>query len=987
MPGRRPIADERARAMTATALPQALDRRFEACVFDWDGTAVADRNADAGEARDLFAALLGAGFDLAVITGTKLANVDDQLGLRPDGPGRMLVCCNRGSEVFELGPDGAALLFRRTASAREEEQLSAAAALLRARLGERGLETGLVSDRMNRRKVDLIPLPAWAEPPKAQLPELLAAVEARLAQAGISGGLPQAIELALACCREVGLAYARVTSDAKYLELGLTDKTHAASYVFDWLGRRGLRSEQVLVAGDELGPLGGCAGSDSLMLVPAADRAISVSVGPEPNGVPDGVLHLPGGPARFLDLLGGQLQRRRRGELPALCADHGWQIVIDGVGGEEEPLRETLLALGDGRYGTRGTALNAAAGQVTLAGGLYAGNGAGEELLACPIWTRIDGAHGERYRRVLDLRTGVLRHQLEGPDGRLDALLFASLGRPGTAFLRARADQPALLRNGTPLAAPEQPGTETRFSRRGRVTIAESRNVDRVFAAASEDQLVDRLDRVACYAPDERGALAALGVAGREGFEGLYCAQRQHWGERWDDCDIAIEGAPELERAVRFSLFGLMVAAANEGEAAIGARGLTGPGYRGHVFWDTEVYTLPFFAATHPAAAKAILRYRLNRLEAARAVAALYRRDGARFPWESTRSGLDVTPPLLRDAVGRPVPIRTGSHEEHIAADVAWAADCYLAWTGDHTFEPEARTLFVESARYWASRIRLDREGRGHIYGVIGPDEYHEPVDDSAYTNVMARWNLRRAARAVTELPGEDVSPATCEGWLSLADCIVDGYDPQTGVYEEFAGFHRLEPLVAAELAERPFDADGLLGRARTKNSQLVKQADVVLLHQLVPGEVAPGSLQPNLDFYEPRTSHGSSLSPAMHALLLARVGRLEQAVRYLETAAGFDLENRNGTSHHGQHTATQGGVWQALAYGFAGLRPDGDCLQLDPRLPADWHALSLTVRYRAARVKLRIERDRVLVSASGPTLLRRPGGRPVLVDGEPVEF
>ncbi len=123
-----------------------------------------------------------------------------------------------------------------------------------------------------------------------------------------------------------------------------------------------------------------------------------------------------------------------------------------------------------------------------------------------------------------------------------------------------------------------------------------------------------------------------------------------------------------------------------------------------------------------------------------------------------------------------------------------------------------------------------------------------------------------------------------------------------------------------------------------------------------------------------------------MHALLLARVGGLEQAVRYLETAAQFDLENRNGTSHHGQHTATQGGVWQALAYGFAGLRPDGDCLQLDPRLPADWQALSLTVRYRGARVKLRIERDRVLERESAD-VVRRPGGLPVLVDAEPVEL
>ncbi|MGZ4395837.1 MAG: hypothetical protein ACXVZ2_10800, partial [Gaiellaceae bacterium] len=341
------------------AWPEQLNRRFEACVFDWDGTAVANRDADGIRAGVLFGELLEAGFDLAVITGTKLDHIERQLGLRPRGPGRMLVCCNRGSEVFELGPDGPVLLERRVATDQEEAKLTAAAAFLQARLAERGLETGVVSDRLNRRKVDLIPLAQWAEPPKSELPELLAAVEARLGAAGFCGGLPETVELALDCCAQAGLADARVTSDAKHLELGLTDKTHAAGYVFEWLRRRGLRPEQVLIAGDELGPLGGCAGSDSLLLIPSSNGAVSFSVGPEPNGVPAGVLHMPGGPARFLELLSSQLARRRAGELPVFSDDPGWQISLDGEGGPEEALRETLLALGDGRYGSRGATLQA----------------------------------------------------------------------------------------------------------------------------------------------------------------------------------------------------------------------------------------------------------------------------------------------------------------------------------------------------------------------------------------------------------------------------------------------------------------------------------------------------------------------------------------------------------------------------------------------------------------------------------------------------
>jgi trehalose/maltose hydrolase-like predicted phosphorylase len=188
-----------------------------------------------------------------------------------------------------------------------------------------------------------------------------------------------------------------------------------------------------------------------------------------------------------------------------------------------------------------------------------------------------------------------------------------------------------------------------------------------------------------------------------------------------------------------------------------------------------------------------MLEYRRRRLPAAQAAARDLKRAGARFPWESAATGEDVTPRLARLPEGRVVPIRTGELEEHITADVAWAAACYLDWTGDASFEPTARELLLETARYWASRIRVDGDGRGHIYGVIGPDEYHEPVDDNAFTNVMARWNLPRAAALAEE--------AERARWLQLADTLVDGYDPRTGLYEEFAGFFDLEPLIIAEVA------------------------------------------------------------------------------------------------------------------------------------------------------------------------------------------
>ena len=200
-----------------------------------------------------------------------------------------------------------------------------------------------------------------------------------------------------------------------------------------------------------------------------------------------------------------------------------------------------------------------------------------------------------------------------------------------------------------------------------------------------------------------------------------------------------------------------------------------------------------------------------------------------------------MTPTSARDRAGRIIPIRTGQLEEHIVADVAWAACCYVDWSGDEAFaRGPGRRILVETARYWASRIRLLKDGTAHIYGVIGPDEYHESVDDNAYTNVMARWNLRRAAES------EDVDGEERRRWLEVANALVDGYDPATGIYEQFAGFAKLEPLIIEEVApHRPIAADLLLGAERVAGAQVIKQADVLLLHHLVPDEVVAG---------EPRT-------------------------------------------------------------------------------------------------------------------------------------
>jgi trehalose/maltose hydrolase-like predicted phosphorylase len=328
---------------------------------------------------------------------------------------------------------------------------------------------------------------------------------------------------------------------------------------------------------------------------------------------------------------------------------------------------------------------------------------------------------------------------------------------------------------------------------------------------------------------------------------------------------------------------------------------------------------------------------------------------------------VDVTPQSARLATGELVRIRTGELEEHIVADVAWAAATYIDWTGDQAFAAgPGRDLLVETARYWASRVRRDHDGRGHIYGVIGPDEYHEPVDDNAFTNVIARWNLRRAAAI------DDVDEPERAAWLAIADALVDGYDQASGLYEQFAGFFDLEPLIIAELApRRPVAADLLLGAERTRAAQVLKQADVLMLHHLVPDEVAPGSLVPNLDYYEPRTAHGSSLSPAIHASLLARSGRYRPALEALKLASRIDLDDLTETTASGLHLATMGGVWQALAFGFAGIRANRDFVTIDPRLPPEWSGLELGLRFRGEPFRLRIEHESVEIEADDLELRR----------------
>jgi hypothetical protein len=967
----------------------ALDRRFEAIIFDWDGTGIPDRHSNADSLRDLIEQLCASAMDIAIVSGTNLGNVDAQLGARPSGPGRLHLLLNRGSEIFAVGRSGTRSLHRRIATKQEKAALDRAARSIIERLAEKGLEATIISQRLNRRKIDLIPLPEWSDPPKAQIAGLLKAVNQRLKKHGFES-LEELVRLAYSVAVKAGLPDPRVTTDAKHIEVGLTDKSDSARWFMADLWARGVDSSLVLVAGDELGFLGGVPGSDWAMAREAASATV-LSVGVEPEGVPDGVVWRRGGPAVFLDVLQDQLRRRLEREVPRTAPSPKWALRVEELDSSEKKERahEVRLTIADGRLGTNGApfARHPTATPYVLVSGTYAGQGQEEELLHAPLWNQlpIDIPPTGRLVRELDLRTGVLHQELQADGQSWRALQFSSLDRPGVVAFRLEGPlgsvpvTPSLAEPGNGVPVDQGETEDYIWMRAGSgagAVVAAARNL----TTDSSDR--SRLERIAVYErPSGRrpGAIRRVKNLTSDAYDKMLARHRAAWARRWRESGIDIEGDPELDRAVQFALFHLMASAGDRGEAAVGPRGLTGPTYKGHVMWDSDVFVLPVLAATHPRAARAMLEYRMKRLPAARAAAQALERAGSRFPWESAQRGDEVTVTHVHDSKGQTVAIKTGLLEEHIVADVAWAAKCYVDWTGDQDFAtgPGAR-LLGDTARYWASRIRRDRAGVGHIYGVIGPDEYHDAVDDNAYTNVMARWNLREAAAAVASGMSEAGSSDESHHWMALADCLRDGYDPNTGIYEQFAGFYGLEPLIIRDLfPSRPIAADARLGMKRVAGAQVLKQADVLMLHHLVPDQVATGSLRPNLDFYEPRTAHGSSLSPGVHAAVLARAGEVERALEALRLTARMDLDDLMGSTGGGIHLATMGSLWQALVFGFAGILPSGGALMIDPHLPAAWNRLVLRLRFQGVPLTVSIEPGRVRLEAGGRVKVRVQAGSP----------
>ncbi|HEY9801080.1 MAG TPA: glycoside hydrolase family 65 protein, partial [Leptolyngbyaceae cyanobacterium] len=461
----------------------------------------------------------------------------------------------------------------------------------------------------------------------------------------------------------------------------------------------------------------------------------------------------------------------------------------------------------------------------------------------------------------------------------------------------------------------------------------------------------------------------------------LLTANKQAWDEVWQKSDIHIEGDPTAAFAVRYNLFQLLIAAPfHDDKVSIPAKTLSGFGYRGHVFWDTEIFILPFFTFTQPALAKNLLTYRYHTINGARRKANHYGFKGAMYAWESADTGDEVTPrwALPDDYYGEDVRIWCRDREIHNSADIAYAVWQYWQVTGDDEWMRDyGAEIILDAAIFWSSRVEYNTQGdRYEIRGVIGADEYHEFVHNNTFTNRMVQWHLEKAVKVYNWLGRnfpeqarelEDKLELTSElerRWQDIIKKICLFYDSSTGLIEQFEGFFQLKDINLQDYEPRQRSMQTILGIEEANQYQVLKQPDVLMLLYLMrPSAEFPyneKALATNWDYYAPRTdiTYGSSLGPAIHAILAADLGKSTTAYERFMQALMVDLEDRRGNANDGIHGASAGGIWQAVIFGFGGIQLTEQGPIANPHLPPTWTSLKFQLHWRGQWYQFDLSRE-----------------------------
>jgi len=551
--------------------------------------------------------------------------------------------------------------------------------------------------------------------------------------------------------------------------------------------------------------------------------------------------------------------------------------------------------------------------------------------------------------------------------------------------------EPPLPPVGAPAArrpgeAAQQPGQWRSWSN------AAADRVRYVFQGVAEQGRTVRLVKTVAYHSSTTATLSemldrcthTLDKAADEPFEHRLWSQREFLDGFWARSDVRVDAEPGVQQAIRWNLFQLAQAAARADGRGIAAKGVTGSGYSGHYFWDSEIYMLPFLTYTTPLWARNALRFRERILPQARLRAVMLNEEGALFPWR-TINGEEASAYYA-----------AGTAAYHINADITYALARYVSATGDLDYlRSGACDIPIETARLWASLgfWGEDRAGERHfhIHGVTGPDEYTTVVNDNLFTNVMARFNLRFAAEIVRRLEAEEpeafdelsarlrLQPHEVAAWELAADGMYVPFSEEMGVHPQDAHFLEREVW---DLAATPPEQKPLLLHFHPLviyRFQVLKQADVVLALLLASDEFSREQKRRDFEYYDALTTGDSTLSGVVQSIIASEVGYRELAYQYFDQVLHVDLDDLHRNSGDGAHVASAGGVWMTLVQGFAGMRDAGRRLAFDPRLPDHWGSLAFSLAWRGRRITVTLERTRILFEMT-------EGGAPVTVSVRGVD-
>ncbi len=504
---------------------------------------------------------------------------------------------------------------------------------------------------------------------------------------------------------------------------------------------------------------------------------------------------------------------------------------------------------------------------------------------------------------------------------------------------------------------------------------------DPQYEGVPEERIVDLLKR------DGQEELRRL--EGRT-YEELKRESEEEWQRYWDSSDIRIEGNDFDQLAIRFALYHLRIMAnPHDSRVGVAAKGLTGEGYSGHSFWDTEMFILPYYICSHPEFARSLLEYRYKILGGARRKAKEMGYEGALYPWECAWIDDGEVTPRYGGAdvvTGQPIIFLTGEIEHHISADVAYAVNEYYQVTGDQDYmDRYGYEIILDTALFWSSRVTYNQEkDRYDILDVIGPDEYKEHVDNNAYTNYMAAWNMQQALEILDELPEKNRELYRKLGRKlnlehireQVTDCLRKLYLPrpdENGIIEQFEGYQKLRYIDLKKYKE----SDEVMtiyrdyGTEEMNKLMMSKQADLVMLMFALDTLFDDETRKKNFVYYEERTIHDSSLSKCIHAILANDLGMHDMARSMYEDAIRIDLGPYMGSSGDGIHSAATGGIWEVTVMGYGGVRMEGDLVRIAPKLPVEWTELDFPLVIHGNPLRVSASHEKVTVENRGSGAVR----------------